>query len=264
MGLCSDNSNQYLRDVGYNVVNLPRDFLPPLSLLARQGDSIEYIGGIDKLITKPAGSLPTATTDQTAANINGKSTSSLKLSLGLSILNGLIAGLGGSKLGASAGYTNARTITFEFNNVTFDSVAALDVGNYLRDGDVDESNPLLAQYVLGNGKLYVVTERLRASEITTSFEVSGGVNAQLDVPAIANQVGGNLKVEIANGRTNAVKFKGDHALTFAFKCFQIGVKDGVITMFSVKPGSVVASLDEEPNGSVTLGEGMIDISEAGA
>jgi hypothetical protein len=42
------------------------------------------------------------------------------------------------------------------------------------------------------------------------------------------------------------------------------VKDGVITMFSVKPGSVVASLDEEPNGSVTLGEGMIDISEAGA
>ena len=261
MGLCSDKSNAYLRDVGYNVVRLPRDFLPPLSLLARQGDTVEYIGSLDRLITpKPGQPLPAIATDQTAANINGKSTSSLKLSLGLSILNGLIAGLGGSKIGASAGYTNARSVTFEFNNVTFDAVSALEVGHYLRDGDVDEDNPVLAQYVLGNGKLYVVTERLRASEITTTFEVNSGVAASVDVPVIANQVGGNVKVETASGRSNAVKFKGDKPLTFGFKCFQVGVKDGVITMFSVKPGSVAASVEDEPDGSVTLSDGMLDIS----
>lgn len=264
MGVCRDSSNEFLRDVGYNVVRLPRDFLPPLSLVARQrGGPVEYIGALDKLITAPPHPLPSIVSDRTAANINGKSTSSMKLSLGLSILNGLISGLGASKLGASGTFTNASTMTFEFNNVTFDAVAALDVGSYLRRGDVDEGNPLLEQYVLGNGKLYVVTERLRASEITTIFETSGGGAANVEVPVISNQVGGSVSVEPTAGRSNAVKFKGPKPLTFGFKCFEIGVKDGVLTMFSTKPGSVHAFVEEEPGDGVLLSDGLADIEDDG-
>lgn len=263
MGLCSDDSNQYLRDVGYNVVKLPRKFLPPLSLVGKQGGAIEAIGDITKLITTPGGSLPTITSDQTTSNINGKSTSSLKLSIGLSILNGLISGLGGGKLGVSAGYTNARTVTFEFNNVLFDSVQALDVGAYLRGGEIDLGNPVLEQYVLGNGSLYVVTERLKASEITTTFETSDGVNASIDVPVIANQVGGSVSVELAAGRSSTVKFKGTELLTFGFKCFQIGVKDGDITMLSVKAGAVAVSLEDDAAAvGELLGDGLLDIKKA--
>ncbi len=264
MGLCNDSSNQYLRDDGYNVVRLPRDFLPPLSLVARQGGSTDYIGGLDQLITTPPGPLPTVVTDQIAPNINGKSTSNLKLSLGLSILNGLISGLGGGTLGASAAFTNAKTLTFEFNNVVFDSVPPLSVSNYLRDGDVDADSPLLQQYVLGNGSLFVVTERLKSSEITVSFETNPGVKASVSVPVIANQVGGSVSVDLSGQRTNAVVFKGDKRLTFGFKCFQIGVKDGVITMFSVKPGSTPLSLaGPEPSGALLNESGMLDIGVAG-
>lgn len=260
MGICSDDSNKYLRDVGYNVVKLPKaGYLPPLSLLGKQNGVVEYIGDIELLIDKPAGPKPPVTLAQTAASINGKASSSMKLSIGVSILNGLIAGLGGGKLGVSSDYTNARAITFEFNNVSWDGVSALQVGNYLRDGDVDGDNPLIAQYVLGNGSLYVVTERLVSSEITTSFEVSKGVKASVDVPVIAQQVGGSVAVEVANARSNAVKFSGPEKLTFGFKCFEIGVKDGVITMFSVKIGSISASLDDEPEGGALLGEGLLEI-----
>ncbi len=263
MGICKDVSTQYLRDVGYNVVRLPRDFLPPLSLIGRQNKTFEYVGGVDDLITNPPGPLPQITSGQNASSINGQRTSSMKLNIGLSILNGLIAGLGGGKIGASAGFTNAKKITFEFNNVTFDSVAPTQVSKWLRDGEVDVDSPLIEQYVLGNGSLYVVTERLRTSELTTSFEANDGVNASIDVPVIANQVGGSLGVELASGRTNAVKFKGPGLVTFGFKCFQIGVVNGEITMLSVKPGNVVASVENNSDESDVLADGLLDIEVAG-
>lgn len=40
-GLCSDDSNAFLRDVGYNMVRLPRDVLPPLSLPGKQHGAVE-------------------------------------------------------------------------------------------------------------------------------------------------------------------------------------------------------------------------------
>lgn len=261
MGICRDESTQYLRDVGYNVVRLPRDFLPPLSLIGRQRNTFEYVGPISDLITNPAGPLPQITPDRPASNINGQRSSSMKLSIGLSILNGLISGLGGGKIGATASFTNARKITFEFTGVLADTVEPTRVGNFLRDGDVDAGNPLLEQYVLGNGKLYVVTERLRAKELTTSFEASDGVAASLDVPVISNQVGGSLSVEAASGRTNAVKFSGPGYVTFGFKCFEVGVVNGVITMLSVRPGNVVASVDDDADtGAMMLAEeGLVDV-----
>lgn len=267
MAICSDASNKYLRDVGYNVVRVPRKFLPPLTLIGRQNNTIEVLGELTDLITQPSGPLPPILSDQTASSINGQKSSSMKLSLGLSILGGLISGLGGGKLGASAGFTNARTTTFEFNNVVVDSVAPLKVGAYLRDGDVDEGNLILAQYVTGNGQLYVVTERLRSNEITVVFEGNHGVTANVDVPVISNMVGGSLGVELANGRKNAVKFKGAELLTFGFKCFQIGVKDGNLSMFATAPGGVFLSLadeTEEPSaGASLLGDGLLDLGDRG-
>lgn len=261
MGLCNDSSNTFLRDVGYNVVRLPRQFLPPLSLIGKQGGAVEVVGMLDDLITQPGGALPSVTNDQIAATINGQRTSSMKLSVGLSILNGLIAGLAGGKLGASIDYTNARKLTFQFNNVLSDSTSAAAIGNFLRDGDVDVGNPLFEQYVLGNGQLFVVTERLRSNEITVSFEGNAGVAASVDVPVIANQVGGNVAVTTAGAHSNAVNFKGTTPITFAFKCFQIGVKNGDITLFAVKPGAIAVSLGEDETvPGVLLTDGMVDIS----
>ena len=144
--------------------------------------------------------------------------------------------------------------------MVFDSVAPLDVGNYLRGGQVDVANPLLEEYVLGNGSLYAVTERLRASEITVSFETNQGVKANLDVPVIANQVGGKVSVNISGGRTNAVTFKGPKLLTFGFKCFEIGVRQGKITMVSVKPGAVATAIEDEPEApGALLGGPLLNI-----
>ena len=260
MGICQDNSNQYLRDVGYNVIRLPRYFLPPLSLIGKQGGNTDELGPLNLLLDHPSAPLPAISSDQPAANINGKSTSSLSISLGVSILAGLIAGLGGGKLGATTSFTNARALTFEFNNVVFDSVQPLVVSNYLSGGEVDASSPLLQRYLLGDGALYVVTERLMSDQITVSFEVNSGVKASVDVPVIANQVGGSVSVALASGRTNAVTFKGPQKLTFGFKCFEIGIKNGVITMFSVTPGSTPLSLTEQQASGVLLtGSGLLDL-----
>lgn len=258
MGLCSDQSIHYLRGLGYNVVRLPSESLAPLDLLARQNDTVEYIGGLEKLIVLP-GSLPNVQRNLTAANVNGQSTSSFDLSFGLSVLNGMLAGLGGGKLGVELGFTDASKVSFQFTNVTIDRAAALDVSTFLKNGKVDAASPLLNQYVLGNGKLYVITEVLKSSEITAKFEKSKGVKAKVDVPVISGAVGGAVDAKHQGASDHVIKFKGTKQLAFGFKCFRIGVKDGVITMFAVKPGGVAVSVDEESSKGDILDEGLIDV-----
>lgn len=244
MGTCKDKSNTYLRDVGYNVVKLPRQAFTPLTLLGEDNGSVEIIGVLSQLLSNPPATSPSIATDKIASSVNGNATSGMKLSLGLSILNGLISGLGGGKLAASLDFTNARKLTFLFNNVTFDSVQPLDVSNYLEGGDVDADSPLLKQYLFGKGKLYVITECLKSDEINIKLEKSDGVKAQVDVPVIQQAIGGSIGVEISAQGENVVTFKGPTKVAFAFKCFEIGVNDGVITMVAVRPGGIVASVGD--------------------
>lgn len=262
MGVCNDNSNTFLRDVGYNVIKLPRDSFHPLDLLASDGRALQYIGSIDKLLTNSSAPMPNVMVDKVAASVNGNATSSMNISIGLSILNGLIQALGGGTLKLDLGFTNARKSTFQFANVVFDSAAPIDVGKYIQGGEFDANNPLLKN-ILGHGRLFVVTETLKASEITVKFEKSDGVKATVDVPVIKQAVGANIGVDVQAGSENVVTFKGDPntRLAFGFKCYEIAYNDGDIEMIAVKAGGVVANVRSEPAAKgVVFDAGLLDVA----
>jgi hypothetical protein len=243
MGLCSDASVTYLKCAGYNVIRHPNAAIKPLDLIGIQNKEPLYLGPLNFLITNPPGALPPITPNIAAADINGKSSSTLKLGIGLNVLGSLIGAMGGN-LGVTANYTNARQITFSYAGVLNDTVVPLAVGNYLKSADVDSGNLVLQQYVLGNGNLYLITKTAKSKKFTVQYEISNGVDAAVNVPVLNQMVGGNVTVNASGARSGSVSFEGTQDLVFAFQCFQVGVVDGVLSLTSVQAGGVYLSVDQ--------------------
>ncbi|HZU27096.1 MAG TPA: hypothetical protein VFA04_16330 [Bryobacteraceae bacterium] len=264
MGICSDQSVTFLKNLGYNVVRHPNAAIKPLDLIGVQNKQPLYLGPLNLLITNPPGPLPAITANIVAADINGQSSSTLKIGVGVTILGNLIGAMGGSNLGASADFTNARQITFAYNDVLNDQAVPLEIGNYLRNADVDGGNKILQQYVLGNGNLYLITKTAKSRKFTVHFERSNGVDASVTVPVLSGVAGGNVSVAASGASSSTVSFTGTQDLIFAFQCFQVGVKDGVLTLVAAPAGATPLAVEEgirvtpellPSDGLIELGDG---------
>jgi hypothetical protein len=122
--------------------------------------------------------------------------------------------------------------------VLSDSVKPLDVGNYLRAGVVDAGNLILEQYVLGNGRLYIISRTVKTSKFTVQAERSNNTAAELDAPALQSVASGNLKVDTSAAASGMVSYEGDKNLVFGFECFEVGVVNGELSLASTKLGPV--------------------------
>jgi hypothetical protein len=94
--MCSDKALSYLAGLGYNVIRHPDATFAPLKLLGRQGGEFLVLGSLNQLITSSSIPLPAMTVDQAAAEVNGQSSSSLKIGIGANVLGSLIGALGGN------------------------------------------------------------------------------------------------------------------------------------------------------------------------
>jgi hypothetical protein len=264
MGICKDKSTTYLADRGYNVVREPNAALEPLSLLGRQNKAISQLGPLNLLITNPPGPLPAITANVPAADINGQTSSKISIGIGLNVLGNLLGAMGGRDLGANLNFTDASQIEFSYSDVLNDSVAPLEVGNYLRSAKVDTGNLLLRQYVLGNGDLFLVTTIAKSDKFTARFETSRGEDAEVNLPVLQGIAGGSVKIG-SNGASNStVSFQGNQALTFAFQCFQVGVLDGVLSLTSVQPGKLFTGTRDPVLKPVSLeSDSLMDVQPFG-
>jgi hypothetical protein len=149
MGICIDSSTKFLKKLGYNVVRLPREGILPLQLIGVQNGDAQQLGGLDQLIMNGAGAggLPLIRTNEKAVDVNGQRSSDLSAALGLNILGAIIGSMGGD-LGIKTQYKAAKTITFEYTDVTGDAVEPLAVGQYLRDALVDVDNKIVERKAL--------------------------------------------------------------------------------------------------------------------
>ncbi len=261
MGACRDISVSFLKGSGYNVIRHPSAAIQPLDLIGVQGGEPLYLGPLNLLVTNPPGPLPAITRDTPAADINGKKSSTLKIGIGINILGNIIGAMGGN-LGVRTDYTNARQIEFTYEDVLNDSVVPLEVGNYLRDADVDAGNVVLKQYVMGNGRLYLITKTAKSNKIGVSYELKSGVAASVDVPVVKGVAGGSVSVDTTHAAQGRLTFSGPQNLVFAFQAFQVGVTDGVLSLVSVKAGGVFLSLNE-PGGETPApieSDGLLDLA----
>src|SRR4051812_33325751 len=129
MALCRDKALTYLNDLGYNVVRLPRAGILPLEVLGKQRrHQPESLGPIDKVWTSKQ-KTPAAEENPTA-EIKGSSTSSLKLSVGVKLLESFLGALGASTPSVRAAYRSASQIQFRFGKPKVVTIDPLVVGEY--------------------------------------------------------------------------------------------------------------------------------------
>ncbi|MGH9320381.1 MAG: hypothetical protein ACRD3V_10930, partial [Vicinamibacteria bacterium] len=108
---CGDPSTRFLKNLGYNVVKHPRMGIRPLELIGRQNKAVTRLGVIEQLVTQSDSARPAIFENEPAANVNGQTSASITLGIGLNILGTILSAMGGN-LGINATYTNARKITF--------------------------------------------------------------------------------------------------------------------------------------------------------
>ena len=259
MGICFDNSTKFLKKLGYNVVRLPREGIAPLQLVGVQNRDTQQLGGLHLLVQNgTAMDLPGIQPNQKAAGVNGQRSSELSAAIGLHILGGIIGSMGGN-LGVTGKFKSAKTITFEYANVTGDAVSPLEVGQYLRDAEIDVDNKIIEQYVLGNGRLYLITRTLKSAKFCVEVKASGGGSMDLDIPDIQGVLGGDVKVKAEVGNSNAVTFEGNVPLVFGFQCLDLGVRDGLLSLENTAAGSVAMNEAKEPEGVILDVDGLLSL-----
>ena len=244
MGICNDPATTYLRRLGYNVVRHPQAGIQPGDLIGRQEKTVRLLGSMDSLIKTPPPSVPGPATNQPAADLSGQESSSLKVAIGISVLGNFISAMGGD-LGVKAEYERARTLKFVFGEVLTDSVVPLEVGNYFRDAEIDAGNPVLEQYVLGNGELFLITKTLKSKKFGVIATGSDGVSLDLDVPAIQAALKAEGSIKVNAGSESLIMYEGSESLVFGFQSFIVGVSNGDLTLVSAQPDHVALSSDSE-------------------
>jgi hypothetical protein len=261
MGICRDKYVEFLNDLGFNVVRLLRTGIEPLQLIGRQNGATGVLGELSQLVESSTKPLPKVTANLTAANINGQQTDALDAALGVHLLGSFIGAMGG-KLGLKASYSQARSLTFTFNDVTLDRVLALDVGQYLQSAAVNADNVVLREYVLGNGDLFLITEVIRSTSFSVSAESKSGSQLEVEVPAIQDIVGGDVKVTGDGTKASVVTYSGKLPLAFGFSCVQVGVAGGHLSVESIKPGQATSLYVGGPSAGSTLlsSNGLLQLS----
>jgi hypothetical protein len=269
MGLCRDAATGYLKGLGYNVVRHPREGISPLALIGRQRGTNVWLGGLEKLLLDPSEQAPAVETGLQAAAINGQQSSRLKMAVGVHVLGSLVGSMGGGNIGTEAGYTNARKLSFLFEGILTDRVEPLAVDHYLTGARINADGPLLAEYILGNGDLFLITDTVKASRFTVKYETHDGVDAKVDLPALSKVVGANVSVSAAEDSSGSVTYDGQKHLVFGFRCLELGVLDGDLRLTTVEAGAVPLAVPARvPDQGFRIltgeGEGLLDLDDSSA
>jgi hypothetical protein len=120
----------------------------------------------------------------------------------------------------------------------------------LRDGELDAGHPTFNVYVVGSGRLYVITETLKASSFTVRYERPKNIGANVDAKALKGALAdANVDISFDKDAKHVVSYSLGTPLVFGFKCYELCIQDGSLVMISAKPGGVALATVLDANGS---------------
>jgi hypothetical protein len=180
------------------------------------------------------------------ATISGKSTSNIKIGFGLKILEGILAAMGATVPQVSLAYSQARTVRFEFKDPKIEKIDPLVVGNFLAQGDLNTSNPFVRHYMLSEEtQAYVVTEVLLASSIRVTALDQSEVGAKINIKAITDGIGGDIKVDANSSTEGDLIYRGKQSLAFGYKAHEIVYSGRQWNVRRLEPSEDAALFGEE-------------------
>jgi hypothetical protein len=221
-----DQSIAFLRSYGFSVFRFPRASAQPLELMHRDGKDLTRLGMVPDLVTAGAAGAPEVRRDANPGiDIEGKETSKVNVTIGLSILGSFIGALGGGKLGLDEAFSRTRTITFQYAGVMEDVVDVLALEKFVKAGRISPHIPSGTLEKLLDDEVYVVTSVLKTKKILVSAQGESGSATKVDVPIIRQAVGGNLKVDATGTKDSHIAFEGAVPVAFAFQAVQLVFDD---------------------------------------
>lgn len=213
---CHEPFVDYLRDLGFHVILIPKADVTPLELLAKNGPHVDRIGKLDSILEAPNKRLPKVKMNIQAANIAIRKVEHVRLNLGISILDNIIAAMGGSRLGISGIYNQARTLSLEFDDVLEDRVDITSLDQYLAEADISRSSRYIAD-LLEADAVYIITATIKGRRITVEARAHDNTALALDVPIVQGTVGAGISVSKQAGSESRLTYEGKVPLVFGFK-----------------------------------------------
>lgn len=216
-----------LKDYSYTAVRLPRTGIAPLQVLQKQGNDLIVLGELTQLMEPGSTPYPQVSPDKQAGFINGKSSSELKLAVGLSMLGNIIGAMTGTKLKLNPAFGPAKSITYEFDDVMMNDVNQIELSRYLASakllsglGSIETS--------LEEGDLFVITSIIKSRKFTASAQGSNGAEVPIDVEVLKGMAGGSVNFKVEKVNQSKVTFEGTEELVFGIQAAQIEFEDGQI------------------------------------
>jgi hypothetical protein len=239
---CSDPFVNYLKDLGYCMVRLPKSDMKPLQILSKQGRELSRLGELSTVLT--AGDvipLPQIVENVQAASIAGKRTGDLSVGIGLNILGNVIGAMGGSMLGLDVAYKTAKTTSFEFNDVFEDRVEVAKLDQYLSDADVSPFSRYVAT-LLEADEIFVISSTIKSRKFSVEAKKSDGASLAVSVPVVKEIVGANVNVSGQTEVTAKVTYEGNAPLVFGLQAIRLFYDKGKYTAFEPASGAAVRGI----------------------
>src|SRR3954454_21366506 len=114
-----DNAINFLQNLGFSVVSLPKtDLLPGQTLLRTNKKELTRLGDLSTITDPGTVPFPPVSKDNVApSGVSGKQSSSVDLNIGLSVLGNVLKALSGTTLGVEAAFKNNKSLTFAYQDV---------------------------------------------------------------------------------------------------------------------------------------------------
>lgn len=234
--ICSDPLVELLKSEGYCAVRLPRSDIAPLQIIARDRGGLAHLGDIGGLFHSDTATLPRVRGNEVSVTLSGRRSGALKLGLGISLLSGILAAMGGSGIDLSSAYRGGHKMALRFDEVLADSVDLIALDAYLGDADVLPHARHTAS-LLEADQLYVITATLKSRSIAVVAYDGRGVEVSLDVTAAAGLAGGAVTVAGDSASGGGITYRGRTPLVFGFRAVRVLYHDGCYSALeSLRPG----------------------------
>jgi hypothetical protein len=250
---CRESATTYLRTLGYCPVRFPKSDVLPLLLLSKSGRSLDRFGRLDTVfVNDEAVPLPPVQTDLPAANISGRSSSALRLGIGLSVLGDFLSAMGASPIGLDSAYEKAARISFEFRDVVEDRIEVAALDRFLSSADLNTHTTHAAR-LLESDDLYVVTSTLKTDKVLVKAWDKTEATVEVDASAVQQVVGGRVGVSMSGATEKVITYSGPTRLVFAFQACRLRYVDGAYRALS--PANRVSMRDD---GSIPPDDDLLD------
>ena len=230
-----------------NPLRVPEARTQPLAVVGTRKGKIAWIGPLADVVEGelPDSLAPERWKTSEMADVSVRRTRSIDIELGLTVLEGFLAGFGAHSPAIATQFKGAKSISFSFSDVlrTYVDIAA--IGRALAGTRIDRTIPSNAVFFGDDPwRLNVIDSTIASSDFSLAVTAPADQGFTLQVPVIQGLIGdGRVSVNAAAGTGRELKFQGTGRLTFAYSCVRLYLdEDGRVT--SMPAGAIVRSGDE--------------------